>query len=232
METEMTTSLPRHGGDAPPSAVPSNENEEIPPSQWHDRKLFFRHWLRAPGVTGAMLPSSRAMARTMGTVLEGYRSPTVAELGSGTGAVTAVIQQRLRGASPHLAIEIHEEFANRLQKLYPDVNVVNQSAADLEQILKEHQIDSLDVVISGLPFTAFTPQLQSDILDAVVGSLNEDGVFATHRYVGAGYFPAAQRFRALLESRFAEVTVSRPNFGNLPPARLLTARGPRKSPTT
>lgn len=232
METEMTTSLPRHGGESTPSAATIDEDIELSPSQWEDRKLFLRHWLRSPGVTGAVLPSSRAMARTMGTVLDGYDLPTVAELGPGTGAVSAVIQHRLRGRAPHLAVEIHEAFANRLQGLYPQVDVVNDSAQRLQHILKDRELDSLDVVISGLPFTAFAAELQNEILDAVVGSLNPGGVFATHRYIGAGYFPSAQRFKERLEAHFAEVTVSRPTYGNIPPVRLITARGPRKPATT
>lgn len=228
----MTTSLPRHGGESTPSAATINQEDPLPPSRWHDRKLFLQHWLRAPGVTGAMLPSSRTMARTMGTVMEDYDLPTVAELGPGTGAVTAVIQQRLRGRAPHLAVEIHQAFADRLRGLYPQVDVVNDSAQRLEHIVKDRELGSLDVVISGLPFSAFSPQLQSEILDAVVRSLSPDGVFATHRYMGAGYLPSAQRFRQRLEAHFTEVTVSRPTFGNLPPVRLLTARGPRRSPTT
>lgn len=231
METEMTTSLPRHGGESTPSAATIDNELELRPSQWQDRKLFLQHWLRSPGVTGAMLPSSRAMARTMGTVLDDYDLPTVAELGPGTGAVSAVIQQRLRGRAPHLAVEIHEAFANRLQGLYPQVDVVNDSAQRLDHIIADRGLDSLDVVISGLPFTAFSPQLQSEILDAVVRCLNPGGVFATHRYMGAGYFPSAQRFRERLEAHFSEVTVSRPSYGNIPPVRLITARGPRKSTT-
>lgn len=229
METEMNTSLPRHGGESTPSAATLTTDDELAPSQWQDRKLFLRHWLRAPGVTGAMLPSSRTMARTMGRVLDDYDLPTVAELGPGTGAVTAVIQQRLRGRSPHLALEVHQAFADRLRSRYPQVEVVNDSAEQLRAALAEAGLESLDVVISGLPFTAFAPRMQDEILDAVVSCLHPDGVFATHRYLGAGNFPSAQRFRRRLDKHFAEVSISRPTFGNVPPVRLLTARRPRKT---
>ncbi|MGH8879266.1 MAG: class I SAM-dependent methyltransferase [Stackebrandtia sp.] len=208
---------------------PTTGHNDLPRSRWRDVALFFRHWLRTPGVTGAMVPSSRAMARSITHVLDDYPEPVVVELGAGTGPVTAAIQQRSRGRARHLAVEIHPELAERLQGQFPDVEVINGSAADLEQQLSERGIDAVDVIISGLPFTAFTPKLQSQVLTAVERSLSDAGVFATFRYWGAGHFPAAKRFGDELRARFGELTTGPPIFGNLPPVCLLTARKPRRS---
>lgn len=208
------------------NASPSADDAPSP-SRWRDIALFFRNWLRTPSTTGALVPSSRAMAQSMVAPLQGFDTPTVAELGAGTGAVTGVIQNRLRGRSHHLAIEVSESLCERLRTLYPNVDVVNESAAALSRLLRERNLDHVDAVISGLPFTTFTHQLQSEILDSIVESLPDHGVFATFRYLGAGSFPSARRFREQLDARFGSVELSPIILKNFPPVYILTARQPR-----
>ncbi|GAA4907922.1 phospholipid N-methyltransferase [Stackebrandtia albiflava] len=192
---------------------------------WADAGVFLWSWLRSPGKTGAVLPSSSYLAAAMSEVLTGYEKPTVAELGPGTGALTAGIQQRLAGNGRHVAVELNGEFAERLALRFPQVEVVNDSAADLVRLLTERGVGKVDAVVSGLPFAAFPVGLQTAVLDAVAAAVCPDGgVFTTFNYVGAYSMPAAKRFRALLAERFAEITISRPVMRNLPPAHVLTAR--------
>ncbi|HZE39923.1 MAG TPA: methyltransferase domain-containing protein [Stackebrandtia sp.] len=193
-----------------------------------DTAVFVGSWLRAPGKTGAVWPSSRFLARRLASVLEGHAEPTVAELGPGTGPTTAQIQHRLRGKGRHVAIDLNEEFVTRLRTRFPDVEVVCESAAELPRILKDRDIGAVDAVISGLPFAAFPEGLQRDILDAVVAALHpRHGVFTTFNYVGSYAFPPGERFRRLLGERFSDVCVRGPEMRNFPPAHVLTARGPR-----
>jgi phosphatidylethanolamine/phosphatidyl-N-methylethanolamine N-methyltransferase len=193
---------------------------------WADARVFLWSWLRAPGKTGAVLPSSRFLATAMADVLADHHAPVVAELGPGTGALTAGIQQRLAGSGRHIAVELNPEFAARLTKRFPDVEVVNDSAADLVRLLKERKINQVDAEVSGLPFAAFPVGLQRDVLNAVAAAVSPTtGVFTTFNYVGAYSMPAARRFRMLLRERFSEITISRPVLRNIPPAYVLTARG-------
>jgi len=166
----------------------------------------------------------------MAQVLTSYEAPTVAELGPGTGALTTGIQRVLQGTGRHLAVELNAGFATRLAERFPDVEVINDSAAELERLLKDRGINRADVVISGLPFAAFPVGLQRDVLDAVTASIDPvSGVFTTFNYVGAYSMPAARRFRVMLRQRFSDVTISRPVVRNIPPAYVLTARGVRST---
>ena len=49
---------------------------------------FLRAFLRNPATTGAIAPSSERLARVLASVVHVSGSPTVVELGPGTGAVS------------------------------------------------------------------------------------------------------------------------------------------------
>ena len=217
----------RDGGVTVKSSTMSSSPRRRPQGSgyWSDASVFLWSWLRSPGATGAVLPSSQYLASAMAEVVTRYETPTVAELGPGTGALTTGIQRVLPPGGRHLAVELNPGFAQRLVARFPEVEVVNDSAAALGRVLKERGIERVDAVVSGLPFTAFPVALQRDVLDAVVAAVDPDnGVFTTFNYVGAYSMPAAQRFRVLLRRRFAEVMISRPVLRNIPPAYVLTAR--------
>ncbi|MFD0558380.1 phospholipid N-methyltransferase [Stackebrandtia endophytica] len=207
---------------------PSESSRPPGSGYWSDATVFLWSWLRSPGSTGAVLPSSQYLASAMARVLTSYDAPTVAELGPGTGALTTGVQRVLNGTGRHIAVELNGGFATRLAERFPQVEVINDSAAELERLLKDRGLERIEAVVSGLPFAAFPVGLQRDVLDAVTASLDpETGVFTTFNYVGAYSMPAARRFRVLLRQRFSDVTISRPVLRNIPPAYVLTARGVR-----
>ncbi|MET0475211.1 MAG: methyltransferase domain-containing protein [Mycobacterium sp.] len=193
-----------------------------------DVAFFLRGALAAPVRTGAVLPSSRWLARAATGVLAEFTEPDVVELGPGAGSGTRIIQRRLAGAGRHVAVELNPAFAHRLAGRYPDVDVVCDTAAALPEILEARQMTTVDAVISGLPFTVMPTEVQDEIIDGVARTLHpERGVFTTFTYLGAFSTQKARRFRALLLERFDELVVSRPVLRNIPPAYVLTARRPR-----
>ena len=59
-----------------------------------DEVHFIRSWLEKPLSTGAVLPSGKALARTMARYVDPNVTGPVIELGPGTGAVTeALVEQ-------------------------------------------------------------------------------------------------------------------------------------------
>src|SRR5579871_6735393 len=52
------------------------------------RHQLFAAWIRSPLKVGALLPSSRALARAMAAEIDLSTPGTIIELGAGTGAVT------------------------------------------------------------------------------------------------------------------------------------------------
>ncbi|GAA1662885.1 methyltransferase domain-containing protein [Nonomuraea maheshkhaliensis] len=193
----------------------------------NDTALFLGQFLRSPGTVGALAPSSRWLASAVCAPIPERGEPIVVELGPGTGSFTVEIQQRLGGRGHHLAVELNEAMATLLAERFPTVDVVNDSASRLCELLGERGLRRADVVVSGLPWAAFPQQLQHELLSAVTDAMNPGAAFTTFSYIHAIPLSSARRFRALLAERFEEVVQGRTVWRNTPPAFVFHARRPR-----
>jgi phospholipid N-methyltransferase len=174
----------------------------------------------------AIAPSSAALATVATVAVPRTGSPVVVELGPGTGAMTEAIQQRLDGRGRHIAVEINPRFAQQLAARHPAVEVVHADATELTWVLAQRGLSQADVVVSGLPWAAFTENHQLDVLSAVVAALPPHGAFTTFAYVHTRWAPPARRLLHSLRSRFDEVVISRTVWANLPPALVYHCRRP------
>ena len=185
--------------------------------------LFVR-FLRHPGQVGAFCPSSRFLAVEMTRKIGMEDARTVVELGPGTGAITREILPRLRGDARFLAVELDSGMAASLRSAFPRADVRCGSAAELPQILEISGSPRADVILSGLPWAVFPPDLQDAILDGVTSGLAPGGAFATFAYIQGVVLPAGIRFRRKLEHLFREVECSPVVWRNLPPAFVYRCR--------
>jgi len=179
---------------------------------------FLSGFVRDPGAVGAVAPSSLTLARAMVDDMGLEQARVVVELGPGTGAFTAVLLERVRADARVLAIEINPTFARDLRRSFPRVEVVNDSAARLPELLAAAGCGPADCVLSGLPWALFPEALQTRVLDAVTTALGSGGRFATFAYLHAAWLGPGRRLRALLRGRFARVARSRIVWTNVPPA--------------
>ncbi|MFG1705659.1 class I SAM-dependent methyltransferase [Nonomuraea sp. M3C6] len=172
---------------------------------------FLLEFVRAPMTVGAVAPSSPALARAATAAVPRTGSPAVVELGPGTGAFTGAIQRRLAGRGRHIAVEINPRFVQQLAALHPAVDIVNTDAADLAAVLAQRGLSQTDVVVSGLPWAAFTENHQRDVLSAVVAALPPHGVFTTFAYVHTRWAPPARDpFSAVSSARADSSSSARP----------------------
>jgi phosphatidylethanolamine/phosphatidyl-N-methylethanolamine N-methyltransferase len=178
-----------------------------------------REFLRHPMLTGAIAPSSPRLAGTMTAGLGLERATSVVELGPGTGVFTEAVLALLRPEARLTAFEINPRLASSLRARFPQVDVVTGSAETLP-------VEDVDVVVSGLPWTAMTADRQRRILDAVTAALAPNGRFTTFAYAHTAWTPPARRFAASLRSRFAVVERTSVVWGNLPPAFVYRAALP------
>ncbi len=184
---------------------------------------FLVEFARSPMAVGAIAPSSRSLAQVVTAPVPRHGHPVVLELGPGTGSFTAAIQHRLAGRGRHLAVEINERFADRLALAHPGVEVVRADARELADVVAP---GSVDVIVSGLPWAAFTAELQGDVLTAATRALTPTGAFTTFAYVHARWAPPARRLLRSLRERFDEVVIGRTVWANLPPALVYHCRHP------
>lgn len=182
------------------------------------KQLFLKRFLANPGIVGALLPSSPALCREITSHINIESAEAVVELGPGTGVITDEILARLNPQAKFVAIELDNKMYDNLHQNRPDLNIVNDSAVNLPEIMEQAKIKHLNTIISGLPWAAFPEKLQLGILNAVVDSLCDGGYFTTFAYLQGLLLPAGQRFKKLLKKSFREVNISRVIWKNVPPA--------------
>ena len=184
----------------------------------HPSIRLISQFLRSPRSVGTVLPSSPGLARLMVQPVQFTPLSTIVEFGPGTGTITSCISERLRPRSRYIGIETNTRLHDDLAVLFPHLEFVNQSAAEIEAILETRGIESVDAILSGIPWASLPTGLQPEILDGSVRSLRPGGVFVTFAYVTGLLLPAAQTLRRQLKARFSSVRTTRVIWNNFPPA--------------
>lgn len=173
------------------------------------------------------MPSSSRLGAVLAAPVPRDGSPTIVELGPGTGAVSSQIARRVAGSARHIAIEIDPVMAAWLQATRDNIEVIEGDAMDLPEILASRNLESVDVVVSSLPWSLFDADSQANILAAVSRSISPGGSFTTFAYITGLRLPAARRFVRILRDAFDEVITTAPVWRNLPPAVVYVCRRPR-----
>jgi phosphatidylethanolamine/phosphatidyl-N-methylethanolamine N-methyltransferase len=190
------------------------------------RRAFLAAFVRRPGTMGAVAPSSARLSAVLTSIVPTAGSPVVVELGPGTGAVSAAIDQRLPVGSRHLAVELDATMVEYLGRTRPGMEVVHGDARHLGKLLAERGVIHVDAVVCGLPWALFDELTQHAVLSEVGESIGRTGAFSTFAYLSGMALPAARRFRRTLQSRFEEVIVSSTVWRNMPPAFVYVCRRP------
>ncbi len=189
-----------------------------------DSLRFFGRFLKSPGSVGAVLPSSRFLARELVGPADLGSDDVVVEYGPGTGAITARIAEILPEGARFVGIELEPAFVRKLRARFPRLSFYEGSVVDVARILREHDVDRPRRIVSGLPFASLPAEVQTGVVRATAEVLAEGGEFRTFQYVHAWGLPTARRFRAMMDQHFASFERSRPVLRNVPPAYVLTYR--------
>jgi phosphatidylethanolamine/phosphatidyl-N-methylethanolamine N-methyltransferase len=146
---------------------------------------FFRGFLRSPEQVGSIIPSSRFLERRIINMAELDRAQCVVELGPGTGGTTRAILEGMNPGARLLTIELDPKFSEILNEIGdPRLVPHTGSAADLHQILAEHELPAPDVVISGIPFSTMPKAIGTAIIEAIRDNLAPGGRFLAYQFRG------------------------------------------------
>lgn len=179
---------------------------------------FVKEYVKQPRTVGAVLPSSKVLARQMVEAIDFDEVTSIAEFGPGTGVFTEEILRRKRDGTVLMLIEENREFCDLLHDRYgerDDVVVIHGSAEDVRVHMKTCGIRQLDAVVSGLPFASLPNDVSHAILRVTNQVLAPGGVFVTFQY--------SMMKKALFERYFAGMEWQRV-WWNVPPAYVLAAR--------
>lgn len=183
---------------------------------------FLRAFLRDPRSIGAVVPSSRYLARALLGRLDLLPGQLIVEYGPGTGPITDVIQALLPRGARYLGIELNPRFHDLLVRRFPDLDFHLGSAADVAGILRQRGLPMPARIVSGLPFASLPLGVQDGVMDGIVECLQAGGGdFRTFQYAHAYGMRRARRFRQRMGERFDHFERIGPVLRNVPPAFVL-----------
>jgi phospholipid N-methyltransferase len=183
-----------------------------------DTLRLLRQFLKSPQSVGTVLPSSRELVEEILAPIDFNATSTLVEYGPGSGALTAIIAERLPTTARYIGIEINREFYLQLSARFPQLQFVNQNASDVRSILKSRDIEGVDAIVCGLPWASLPSAQQPAILDSTTACLSSGGIFVTYAYLQGLLLPGAWSLRRRLKHRFAQVGTTRIVWNNVPPA--------------
>ncbi len=121
------------------------------PLRLDDEVRFLRSWIEKPLHMGAVMPSSKLLARTMAQYVDVDSKGPVIELGPGTGAITNALLEHGVDQKRLVLVEYNPGFCALLRDRYPHAKVVQGDAYALRDSLGEVLDAPASAVVSGLP---------------------------------------------------------------------------------
>jgi phosphatidylethanolamine/phosphatidyl-N-methylethanolamine N-methyltransferase len=180
-------------------------------------------FVRKPSAIGAVAESSRGLAELITDAADLAHADVVVEFGPGTGVFSEVILRKVKPDALCFAIEANESFADLTRKRCPGLDVYHDTAASVRTHLAAYGRTQCDAIVSGLPFALFPDALQDEILGAVQDVLRPGGRFVTFAHLHGLAWPPGRRFRRKLFEQFADVSVTRTVWLNVPPSFVYRA---------
>jgi phosphatidylethanolamine/phosphatidyl-N-methylethanolamine N-methyltransferase len=180
---------------------------------------FLREFIADPIQTAAIVPSSRYLAQAVVGDLDLHSADTVLEFGPGTGVFTEFVLRRLKPGAKFAAIELNPRFAEAFEARYPHITLFQDCVGNVETICRDAGMESVDCIMSGLPWALLPESEQVRLLDATMRVLKPGGQFVTLTYLHSdALLPGAKRFATLLRNYFKSVSKSPVVWLNFPPA--------------
>jgi phosphatidylethanolamine/phosphatidyl-N-methylethanolamine N-methyltransferase len=177
-----------------------------------ETELFFRQWLRSPKSMGAVIPSSRALARAVSREIVWRPGQVIVELGAGTGAISQGLMDSGLPPEALMMIELDRPLFEYLRERFPAVRVINGDATRLVDILRQQGIGEVGTVISGIPMVTMPLAFQRAIIEQSFAALGPEGCLLQYSYSPIAPIPAR---KLGVEARLVRFVVR-----NLPPATV------------
>ena len=190
---------------------------EKKPLRLDDEVQFIRSWIEKPLSTGAVMPSGRALARTMASYVDTKASGPVIELGPGTGPVTEALVEHGVDPARLILVEFNPVFCRMLRTRYPAATVVQGDAYRLRRLLETIVREPAAAVVSGLPLVTKPLRTRLRLIADAMTLLAPSAPFVQFTYAMVPPIPKAL---SGIKAEASELI-----WMNLPPARVWVYRG-------
>ena len=186
------------------------------PLRLDDEVRFLRSWIEKPLHMGAVMPSSKLLARTMAQYVDVESTGPVVELGPGTGAITNALIEHGVDQKRLVLVEYNPGFCALLRDRYPQAKVVQGDAYKLRDSLLKVLDVPASAVVSGLPLVTKPMLTRLKLIRDAFAALAPGAPFVQFTYSVAPPIPKS------LPGVSTEA--SERIWMNLPPARVWVYR--------
>ena len=154
-----------------------------------DEVQFIRSWIEKPLSTGAVIPSSKLLARTMARLVDPAIAGPVIELGPGTGPVTEALVAHGVDPARLVLVEFNPVFCRMLRSRYPEATVVQGDAYRLKHLLGSLLREPAAAVVSGLPLFTKPLRTRLRLISDAFGLLRPQAPFIQFTYAVVSPIP-------------------------------------------
>ena len=162
-----------------------SNNQPIPSrTRTGDALLFARNFFRHPRMLGSIVPSSRFLIKELLQPIDWNQARVIVEYGPGVGVITAEILRRMRSDAVLIAIEMNPDFVTHLRSALPDtrLEIVEDSAESVGEILARCGHGKANYIISGIPFSTLSADVRERILRNTSEALAPGGAFLVFQF--------------------------------------------------
>lgn len=146
-----------------------------------EKIVFLKNFIKNPRQIGSVIPSSKRLSRKMAGQIDYDRAKFIIELGPGVGPYTEIILKSKKESTKYIAFEKNDDMINILREKFSKIEIYNK-AEEMTEIFRENDINSVDYIISGLPFTVLEKNIRNTILQQCYDNLDVGGKFITFQY--------------------------------------------------
>ncbi|OGY78775.1 MAG: hypothetical protein A3B74_03225 [Candidatus Kerfeldbacteria bacterium RIFCSPHIGHO2_02_FULL_42_14] len=139
------------------------------------RSQFLKAFLSDRNVA-SLTPTSRISVQKICKKIDFERDRTIVEFGPGDGVFTKYLLKHMTPASRIIIFETNKSFINELEKIAdPRLIILHQKAEEFTSAFKNMGIQSVDYVLSGIPFSFLKPTKRLQLLHDIAKALKPEG---------------------------------------------------------
>ena len=165
---------------------------------------------------GSIVRSGPQMCKKMTQYIPKNKDIIILEFGAGDGAITEYILKKMSKNSRLIIFEVNEEMVAILkEKFAPEndrVEIINDGAQNAEKYIHDLNIQSVDMIISAIPFIALPEKILQDTLAVSKKILHEHGLFIQMHYT--------LQLKSVYEKYFSNIELTFVPL-NIPPGYVL-----------
>ncbi|WP_066637857.1 class I SAM-dependent methyltransferase [Desulfolucanica intricata] len=180
---------------------------------------YIKNFIKDKNVA-SITPTSTFGIKKVNGKIDFSNSKVIIEYGPATGVFTRFLLEHMKSDTKLILIETNYNFVSILRKSFKDtrVKIFNDSAENVNKILKDCGESGADCIVSGIPFSFLSRNVKIKILESSYAVLNKGGKLLAYQT----FFQTDNQLKKYLERYFKTVWYEY-ELMNIPPLKIYEA---------